>query len=120
MPVQEIVATGGLPDRNRLLMQIYADVTGRPLRVAGTRQGGAKGSAMHGAVAAGEAAGGYASIVEAARAMSRLRDDLYTPQPGAVEVYNQLYAEYVTLHDYFGRGDNNVMKRLKAMRRSSY
>ena len=59
VPVHEIVATGGLPDRNKLLMQIYADVTGRPLKIAGTRQGGAKGSAMHAAVAAGKAAGGY-------------------------------------------------------------
>ena len=68
VPVHEIVATGGLPDRNKLLMQIYADVTGRPIQVAGTHQGGALGSAMHGAVAAGEAAGGYDTIVEAAEA----------------------------------------------------
>ena len=60
------------------------------------------------------------AFVEAARAMSRLRDDLYTPEPEAVEVYNQLYAEYVALHDYFGRGENNVMKRLKALRRSRH
>jgi L-ribulokinase len=53
VPVHEIVASGGLPDRNRMLMQIYADVTGRPIKVAGTKQGGAFGSAMHAAVAAG-------------------------------------------------------------------
>ena len=57
VPVHEIVATGGLPDRNQLLMQIYADVTGRPIKVARTHQGGALGSAMHGAVAAGAAGG---------------------------------------------------------------
>ena len=57
VPVHEIVATGGLPDRNKLLMQIYADVSGRPIHIAGTHQGGALGSAMHGAVAAGEAVG---------------------------------------------------------------
>ncbi len=51
IPISEIVATGGLPERNHLLMQIYADVTGRPIRRAGTAQGGALGSAMHGAVA---------------------------------------------------------------------
>ncbi len=116
VPVHEIVATGGLPDRNRLLMQIYADVTGRPIKVSGAKQGGAFGSAMHGAVAAGKAAGGYASIVDAAKAMARLRADAYTPNPAASAVYDQLYAEYVTLHDYFGRGDNNVMKRLKALK----
>jgi L-ribulokinase len=116
VPVQEIVATGGLPDRNKLLMQIYADVTGRPIKVAGTHQGGAKGSAMHGAVAAGKAAGGHASIVDAARAMTRLRAEHYEPQPAAVAVYNRLYAEYVTLYDYFGRGGNDVMKLLKQIK----
>ena len=118
VPVDEIVATGGLPDRNKMLMQIYADVTGRPIRVSGAKQGGAFGSAMHGAVAAGKAAGGYDSIVEAAHAMARLRDDHYTPDAAAAAVYNQLYAEYVKLHDYFGRGENDVMKRLKALKAS--
>jgi L-ribulokinase len=116
VPVHEIVATGGLPDRNKLLMQIYADVTGRPIHLAGTSQGGAKGAAMHAAVAAGEAAGGYATIVAAAQAMAHLRPEHYTPDPAAVAVYEQLYAEYVTLHDYFGRGGSDVMKRLKALK----
>ena len=112
----EIVATGGLPDRNRLLMQIYADVTGRPIKVAGTSQGGALGSAIFAAVAAGRAAGGYDSVEEAAHAMARLRDESYTPNPAATAVYDRLFAEYLTLHDYFGRGGNDVMKRLKALK----
>ena len=116
VPVHQIVATGGLPDRNKLLMQIYADVTGRPIVVAGTHQGGGLGSAMHGAVAAGKAAGGYDSIVEAAQHMASLRDEAYTPNPDAKAVYDQLFAEYVTLHDYFGRGANDVMKRLKVLK----
>ncbi len=116
VPVHEIVATGGLPDRNRLLMQIYADVTGRPIKVARTHQGGALGAAMHGAVAAGAAGGGYDTIVEAASHMAGLRADQYEPNPAAKRVYDQLYAEYVTLHDYFGRGANDVMKRLKNLK----
>jgi L-ribulokinase len=116
VPVNEIVATGGLPDRNKLLMQIYADVTGRPIRVAETSQGGALGSAMHGAVAAGRAAGGYDSIVEATKKMARLREDKYEPIPENKTVYDKLFAEYVTLHDYFGRGANDVMKRLKQLK----
>jgi L-ribulokinase len=116
VPVHEIVATGGLPDRNKLLMQIYADVTGRPIKVAGTHQGGALGSAMHGAVAAGKAAGGYDTIVEAAKRMAHLRADAYTPNPEAKAIYDRLYAEYATLHDYFGRGANDVMKRLKGLK----
>lgn len=116
VPVNEIVATGGLPDRNKLLMQIYADVTGRPIRVAESSQGGALGSAMHAAVAAGEEAGGYDSITEASQRMARLRDVAYQPIPENQEIYDKIYAEYVTLHDYFGRGANDVMKRLKALR----
>lgn len=114
--VNEIVATGGLPDRNKLLMQIYADVTGLTLRIPETHQAGALGSAMHGAVAAGAAAGGYDSIVQAARHMAQLRDECYAPIPERQVVYDRLYAEYVTLHDYFGRGANDVMKRLKAIK----
>ncbi len=57
---------GGLPERNKLLMQIYADVTGRELKVTASNQTPALGSAMFGAVAAGKAAGGHNSIMEAA------------------------------------------------------
>jgi L-ribulokinase len=114
--VNEIVATGGLPDRNKLLMQIYADVTGRAIFIAESNHAGALGSAMHGAVAAGARAGGYDSIVEATRRMARLRSEAYHPIPAHQEAYDGLYAEYVTLHDYFGRGANDVMKRLKRLR----
>jgi L-ribulokinase len=116
VPVDEIVATGGLPDRNKLLMQIYADVTGVPISVPESSYIGALGSAMHGAVAAGAAAGGYNSIVTAAEKMARLRDDHYLPIPANQAIYDRLYAEYVLLHDYFGRGANDVMKRLKLLK----
>jgi L-ribulokinase len=119
VPVTEIVTTGGLPNKNKLLMQIYADVTGRPLYIASNVEGGAVGSAMHGAVAAGKAAGGFDSIVEATRQMARLRTESYQPNPANKKIYDQLYAEYVTLHDYFGRGTNDVMKRLKVLKASA-
>jgi len=114
--VNEIVATGGLPGRNQLLMQIYADVTGREFKVADTDQAGALGSAMFGAVAAGKARGGYDDIVEAAQHMARLKDTVYTPISENQTAYDALYADYVTLYDYFGRGANKVMKRLKKIR----
>ena len=114
--VNEIVATGGLPDKNHLLMQIYADVTGMTVKVAAAKQTPALGSAMFGAVAAGKAAGGYNSIYDASQVMAHLRDEVYTPDPEAQKVYNQLFAEYLLLHDTFGRGGNNVMKRLKALK----
>ncbi|MBN2391573.1 MAG: ribulokinase [Anaerolineae bacterium] len=116
VPVNEIVACGGLPGRNRLLMQIYADVTGREIKVAGTDQAGALGSAMFAAVAAGKAAGGHQTIFEAAQAMAHLQERVYKPIPAHKAIYDQLYAEYVRLHDHFGRGANDVMKRLKSLR----
>ena len=114
--VDEIVACGGLPERNKLLMQIYADVTGRELKVSASQQAAALGSAMFGAVAAGRAAGGYDSIFEAAQYMAGLKDDVYTPIAEHKAVYDEIYAEYVLLHDYYGRGGNDVMKRLKALK----
>jgi L-ribulokinase len=116
VPIKELIATGGLPDRNKLLMQIYADVTGLPIYVPEATQIGALGSAMHGAVAAGAANGGYDSIVEASLKMARLRDESYQPNAENKALYDLLFKEYVTLHDYFGRGDNDVMKRLKELK----
>jgi L-ribulokinase len=114
--VNEFVTCGGLPEKNKLLMQIYADVTGRELKVASSQQAGALGSAMFGAVAAGEAAGGYNSIFEAAQCMAQLKKESFKPIPAHQQVYNQLYPEYVRLYDYFGRGDNDVMKLLKRVK----
>jgi len=116
VPIHELIATGGLPDRNKLLMQIYSDGTGLPIYVPEATQIGALGSAMHGAVAAGSMVGGYDSIVDASVNMARLREDSYQPIPENKAIYDKLFAEYVTLHDYFGRGANNVMKRLKAIK----
>jgi L-ribulokinase len=114
--VNEIVACGGLPERNRLLMQIYADVTKRTISVAASSQTPALGSAMFAAVASGAAAGGYDSIEDASERMAHLRDERYVPDQDAATVYDELFAEYVALHDYFGRGPNDVLKRLRAIR----
>jgi L-ribulokinase len=97
-------------------MQIYADVTGRELKVSASRQTAALGAAMLGAVSAGEAAGGYESLVDAAQKMARLKKQTFKPNPQAQKVYDKLYREYLTLHDYFGRGGNDVMKRLKRLK----
>jgi len=116
VPIHELVACGGLPEKNKLLMQIYADVIGLPIRVSASKQAPALGSAMFGAVAAGKAAGGYDSIYDAAKVMAHLKDEMYTPNKENQRIYERLYAEYVTLHDYFGRSDNDVMKRLKKIK----
>lgn len=114
--VDELYACGGLPQRNRLLMQIYADVTGREIKIAASAQTPALGAAMYGAVAAGSARGGYDSIVEAAASMAQVREETYRPIPEHSAVYDELYREYSALHDYFGRGGNDVMKKLKALK----
>jgi L-ribulokinase len=113
VPVNQIVACGGLPEQNKLLMQIYADVTGREFTVAASRQTPALGSAMFGAVAAGAAAGGYDSIVDASRAMARSGTEIYKPREASRAVYDRLYALYVRLHDLFGRGGDDAMRELK-------
>jgi L-ribulokinase len=71
---------------------------------------------LFGAVAAGAAEGGHDSIIEAAARMARLRDESYRPNPEHRAIYDELYREYVGLHDHFGRGANDVMKHLKAIR----
>ncbi len=114
--VRELVACGGLPHRNPLLMQIYADVTGREIRIAASEQTCALGAAMHAAVAAGPERGGYADIRQAAGAMARLRPHAFLPDPAAHAIYRELYREYLAVHDYFGRGANPVMEHLRRLR----
>ena len=116
VPIHELVACGGLPEKNKLLMQIYADVTSLPIKVSASKQTPALGSAMFGAVAAGKAAGGYDSIYDAALSMAHLKDEVFKPIPKNQQVYEKLFAEYLRLHDYFGRGENNVMKTLKRLK----
>jgi L-ribulokinase len=111
VPVTELVVAGGLI-KSTPLMQIYADVTRRPLSVIGSDQGPALGSAIHAAVAAGA----YPDVPTAAGAMGRINSDVYQPDSARADVYDELYAEYVLLHDYFGRGENKAMYRLRAIR----
>jgi len=110
--VKELIAAGGLPEKNALLRQIYADVTGRSFKLAGSAQAPALGSAMHAAVAAGI----YPDIQAAAEKMGKLKDEVVNPIPENQAMYDKLFAEYKLLYDYFGRGANDVMKRLKAIR----
>ncbi len=114
--IDRVVACGGLPERNRTLMQIYADITGRTFRIAASSQTPALGSAMFAAVAAGPVAGGYASIQDAAERMAHLRDEAYEPIVAHRATYDLLYGEYVRLHDLFGRGGDPAVKTLKRVR----
>ena len=111
VPVTEVVVAGGLLT-NKLLMQIYADVTRRPLSLIGSTQGPALGSALHAAVAAGA----YPDVAAASAVLGRLERDVYVPDPKRAEAYDALYAEYKLLHDYLGRGGNDAMLRLREIR----
>jgi L-ribulokinase len=115
-PIHTLVAAGGLPGKNPLMMQIYADVLNRPIHLVASSQAPALGSAMHAAVAA-EA---YPDIAAASAAMGGLSDVVYNPVPDHVAAYDALYRDYVFLHDLLGRAGEaqpgGVMKRLRARR----
>jgi L-ribulokinase len=113
VPVEEFIVAGGLA-KNALLMQIYADVTRLPLSVIDSEQGPALGSAIHAAVAAGA----YDDVPLAAKSMGKVRRAVHRPDEARAAAYDRLFAEYLALHDHFGRG-NPTMRRLKAIRRSA-
>jgi len=112
VPVREFIVAGGLM-KNSLLMQIYSDVLRMPLSVIGSEQGPALGSAIHAAAAAGA----YPDVRAAAAAMGAKQTAVYEPDPDAAAVYDEIFAEYTKLHDYFGRGANKVMRNLRAIQR---
>ncbi len=119
--VDRIVNCGGISAKNRMVMQIYADVMGRPLHISRSAQTCALGAAISGAVVAGAAAGGYDVFSEAVNAMTGVQDDVFEPIPENRAVYDRLYTLYLRLHDAFGvrgaRGDlYDVMKTLLDIR----
>ena len=110
--IDEVYALGGISQKNAMVMQIYADVLNVPVRVVNCEQGGALGSAIMGAIAAGA----YPDFGKAIAAMGAPVLRVYEPVAAHAAIYDRLYAEYSLLHDYFGRGGNDVMKRLKKIR----
>jgi L-ribulokinase len=119
--INRVVSCGGIANRNPMVMQIYADVTGRPWHLAGSRQTCALGAAMTGAVLAGAEAGGHESFAEASESMAGVRDECYEPDEDAVAVYDRLYRLYRCLHDAFGTDKGcdrsaEVMKKLLSLR----
>ncbi len=119
LSITELYAAGGIAEKDEMMMQIYSDVTNREIRISASAQAPALGSAMFGAVAAGSQRGGYDSIVDAAKVMAKVKDHVYRPNSQDVALYEKLYQEYKLLHDYFGRGGNNVMKRLKEIKKQT-
>jgi len=116
--IDRVVCCGGIAEKNDLFMQIYADVIGQPMLIAGSPQTPALGAAVAAAVTAGAAAGGYADWTDAQRHMTSIKDKRFDPRPAARAVYDDLYGIYRELHDAFGGASNgrpdlgSVMKRL--------
>ena len=92
--IREVTASGGIAGKNPLILQIYADILQRPVKVAAEPQTAALGSAIYAALAAGKAAGGYDSYREAVNAMSRVHDTVYMPREEYREIYNSKYGNY--------------------------
>ena len=115
VPVTQLVAAGGVARKDPFTMGLFADVLGLPIRIAATTEAPALGSAVNAAVAAGI----YPSFAEAIPAMSQVSDTVYRPNEANRAVYDSLYAEYMRLHDYFGRGENGVMHRLRDIKKQA-
>ena len=119
--VEQVVNCGGIAEKNPLVMQIYADVTGRPMKISRSGQTCALGAAIAGAVVAGKKAGGHDSYADAQKAMTGLKPRIFKPDPARHAVYKELYSLYRELHDAFGTESwtgnlSNVMKRLIQIR----
>jgi len=115
--VREVVNCGGIAEKNPFVMQIYADVCNRPMKVSRSPQTCALGAAIFGAVAAGA----YKTVAQAQRNMTGVKPKAYRPNKSATAVYAELYALYRRLHDGFGTPDgdgrlHSLMKELIAIR----
>ena len=122
--VEQIANCGGIAEKNPFVMQIYADVTGRPMKISRSAQTCALGAAIAGAVVAGKPAGGYDDFASAQQAMTGLKARVFLPDAKAHAVYQKLYLLYRRLHDAFGTQQVNgslfsVMKELMEIRNAA-
>ena len=123
--IDEVINCGGIAEKSPLVMQIYADVTGREMKISRSAQTCALGSAIAASVVAGSAVGGYDDFASAVSAMTGVKEIVYKPISENQEVYAKLYSLYKQLHDGFGIADNsigmaNVMKDLLEIKEASW
>jgi L-ribulokinase len=120
VPIERVVCCGGIAEKNDLFMQIYADVLGQPMLIAGSPQTPALGAAISAAIAAGAGNGGYDDWTVAQDRMTTLKEKRFLPDPAAHRVYDELYGMYRELHDTFGGVGTadlgTLMKRLLALK----
>ncbi|MCC5876479.1 MAG: ribulokinase [Candidatus Sumerlaeia bacterium] len=117
VPINRVVTCGGISTKNRLLLQIYADVLNRPIHVSSSSQTCALGAAISGAVVAGV----HQDFRSAVHSMTSLKEETFQPDPRASAIYGELFALYRKLHDLFGMEDGTgspyrVMKELLDLR----
>ena len=121
--VESVVMGGGIPMKNEMLVQVYADICKKEIRLAASPNASARGAAILGAAAAAmqndalAAQTGYGNASEAAAGLGAVSDTVYRPDPDQAAIYDRIYAEYVTLQEYFGKGANDVMKRLNGIKK---
>jgi len=113
VPIDRLVACGGLARKNPFLMQLYADITGRPIDVASSDQAVARGAAIFGALAAGAEASGFPTADEAVARLGSGSEATVEPDARTAGAYDRLYAIYRRLHDYFGREAKEIMYGLR-------
>lgn len=116
IPVNSVVVSGGIPSKNPLVTQIYADIINREIKVCANDQACALGAAIFGIAAAHKAVTGYEDANEIATKLGKLEEKAFIPNQENVKIYDDLYKEYNRLTNYFGRGENDVMKHLNAIR----
>ena len=117
VPIDSLLLSGGIPLKNPMLVQTYADILNREISVGKTAQAGATGAAILGVAAAPKEVTGYNNVVEIIETLGKKGDKVYYPNPERHQAYTKLYQEYLTLFEYFGTGINDVMKRLNEMRK---
>ena len=114
--IDSLMLSGGIPLKNPMLVQAYADILNREINVCKTAQAGAAGAAILGVAAASKEVTGYDDVVQVIEKLGKRGEKVYYPNPKRHEAYTKLYQEYLTLFEYFGKGANDVMKRLNEMR----
>ena len=118
VPVREIVAVGGIAEKNPVYVQMLADILGKEIIVPNVKQACAFGTALFAAVAAGTARGGYDSVEDAIQNMGKHDGRRYLPDEENHVLYNSLFAQYTALHDAFGRGEMTVMKDMLSIKQN--
>ncbi len=114
--VDEVIVSGGIPEKNPLVLRIFTDVLNRPVKVSASDQTAALGSAMYAAAAAGKETGGYDSVADAARALAKLKDEVYLPDAEHAKTYDRLFGLYRELAACFDPKKMRVLTELREMR----